>query len=82
MNRQILISLIRYLCTGTGLILFCLPALLSMDVHTYRYFICFGIITASMAVLLPLLLKEAGRKQRSFSYRVKYRYTALQKKAA
>ena len=83
MKRQKLILSVRYLFTAAGMALLCLPALLSLEISAYKYFICFGVITAALAVILPELLAKAQAHRQSGSFRsVKQIYTDPQEKAA
>ena len=57
MKSKNLMTFIRCLFVAAGITLLCLPALLSLELAAYKYFICFGVITASMSVILPEIIR-------------------------
>lgn len=83
MKSKNLMTFIRCLFVAAGITLLCLPALLSLELAAYKYFICFGVITASMSVILPEIIRmTAPQKNRGSSGLVEFLYTGSEEKAA
>lgn len=57
MKQKKVFSLIAYIFAACGILLFCLPALMHMHLFIYKYFIFSGILTLSMAVIVPEFIK-------------------------
>lgn len=58
MKHSVLLSVSAHTGIAVGILLLCLPALLELSLHAYKFYIYAGIIVLSLSVILPILFKS------------------------
>ncbi len=57
MKHSVLLSVSVHTGVAVGILLLCLPALLELSLHAYKFYIYAGILVLSLSVILPILFK-------------------------